>query len=319
VMYDLECVANALTELGVEQVEVRWDEIYACCPGHLENLGRPDYNPSWHMNAEGIHNCWSCHYSGNLVSLVIERLDLTTRWGLPDYATAEAWIEEHVGDYLTGAADRLESDPLWVAPPKPVPMTEARLAVFSEPPDYALRKRGISAEIAREYQILWHQANKWWITPLRHPITNALMGWQEKGQHSRYFKNRPPTMKKSSTFFGLQHAFNRRDTVVVVESPLDAGRIMTVWDQGASIATCGAKISKKQMAIMREFDYVVWAFDNDGPGHDANRTVLANGLRGAFFNYGTTGAKDPGEMTAEEIRRGIITSRSSVRGEAAWA
>lgn len=317
-MYDLETLAYALSELGIESVDVQGDEIYACCPGHVENLGRKDTNPSWHMNDEGVHNCWSCHYSGNLVTLVIELLDLTTQWHLPDYAAAEAWIEEHVGDYLTGAADRLARDPLWIPLPKPVPMTEARLAVFEEPPNAALRPRGISREIAAKYQILWQRTNGWWITPLRHPISHALMGWQEKGQWTRYFKNRPPTMKKSSTFFGWAQAMETPGTVVVVESPLDVGRIASVMGFGWAVATCGAKVSKKQMGLMREFDFVIWAFDQDEAGRSANQLMLDNKMRGAFFNYGTSGAKDPGEMTDSEIRWGIDNAIDSVWGEKAF-
>jgi hypothetical protein len=42
------------------------------------------------------------------------------------------------------------------------------------------------------------------------------------------------------------------------------------------------------------------------------------GLNVAFFNYGDSGKKDPGDLTDEEIAWGIANAKSSILGEKAY-
>lgn len=310
--FDLEALANAMLLLGIEAPEIRDGEVYARCPGHLQNLGREDRDPSWHMNSGGLHNCWSCGYSGNLITLVVEQLNLFTRWKTPDYQEAETWIEKNVGDLLAGL---LITQPAYVSLPKPVPMTEARLAVFTAPPAWALDARLLTAEACANYGVLWQPRNAWWITPLRDALTKTLMGWQEKGERSRYFRNRPHNIKKSRTLFGLDIWAGGR--MIVVESPLDAVRLESAGWTGVAVATCGAKISEQQVALMRMADDLILAFDNDGPGRQATKKVLDAGVICKVFRYGRLDAKDPGEMTDREIFNGVKEAHTSV-DESGW-
>jgi DNA primase len=52
------------------QAEKRGDEWFALCPNHV------DTTPSWHVKDDpdskkhGLHNCWSCGFSGDLIDLI---------------------------------------------------------------------------------------------------------------------------------------------------------------------------------------------------------------------------------------------------------
>jgi hypothetical protein len=205
------------------------------------------------------------------------------------------------------------------ASPKPVPMSESRLAVFVEPPEYALEKRNLTADAANEYGVLWDATKEVWILPLRNPDDEKLMGWQEKGTKARTFFNRPAGLKKSLTLFGVEN--QNESMVIVVESPLDAVRIASAGYSGA-VATCGAIVSEEQVKLLRASDKIVCAFDTDAAGVKASaemrKFARKYGLNLFFFNYGSSGAKDPGDLTNEQIAWGIANAKSSVLGELAY-
>jgi hypothetical protein len=203
--------------------------------------------------------------------------------------------------------------------PKPLEMSEARLAVFVAPPAEELAKRGITAEVAEQYGILWDDKKKNWILPLREPENNKLMGWQEKGTINRTFFNRPGGLQKSRTLFGIEN--QNEEVVIVVESPLDTARIASAGYPGA-VAICGSSISEDQVKLLRRSDKIIAAFDQDAAGHKAaeelRKLARKYGLNLFFFSYPRGGAKDPGDLTDEEIVWGIAAAKSSILGESAY-
>ena len=310
--------------LGVDVDRVDRDEVYARCPGHQTNTGRPDRNASWSINVESSrHFCFSCGFSGNLLTLVVQlRDDMVSKWDLPDYDKAKAWIADVTGYDVSDVTQRLESvRESYVSLPKPVPMSEARLAVFNEPPAWALANRSLTREAVNHYGILWAEPDIW-ITPVRYADTHVLMGWQEKGEGRRYFNNRPMGIRKSGTLFGLDVWDGNR--MVVVESPLDAARLHSAGITGG-VATMGAVVSVAQLLLMISSPDLIIAMDN--PALDAAGAKAAKGFLNAsrrmqfecrFFNYGRTGAKDVGDMTDREIFHGVQTARHVVNGEKAF-
>ena len=318
-------VEKVLTALGIEPDYVRDDEVFALCPGHLENTGREDTRASWSVNAEsGVHFCFSCGFSGNLVSLVVLRQpNMVSAWGFPDWDKAKTWIADLIGDDVSDIHQRLaDVTNAYVNFSKPVPMTEARLAVFSDPPEWALKNRALTRDSVNHYGILWSEPDVW-ITPIRYPDTHVLMGWQEKGEGRRYFNNRPPSVKKSTTLFGLNVWDDKR--MVVVESPLDAARLHSAGISGG-VATMGAMVSEAQLLLMMASTDLIIAMDNpavDAAGAKAARNILDATRRMAFecrfFNYGKSGAKDIGDMTVREVLHGVQTAKHSVFGEKAFS
>lgn len=320
-------IENVLDNLEIFY-ETKGHEAFAICPMHKQRTGKEDRSPSWWVNLNtGQHICFSCQYKGGLLSLICDIKDFHIKsWGdlsEPDYAAARLWlagIEEISVDKL---AAKLRELPTRIhEEPKPVPMSDARLAVFVEPPEEQLSSRKITAEAAEAYQILWDNNFKSWILPFRDPETKKLLGWQEKGTLNRTFMNRPPGLPRSKTLFGLPQL--REDVVYLVESPLDCARFHTAGFPGA-LAICGSTINETQIKLIRGADKVIAAFDNakvDPAGQKASQEIMKwaikYGINLSFFNYGDTGKKDPGDLTNEEIVWGVENAISALYGERAY-
>lgn len=318
-MIDPESLSDVLSSMGVVIHDVRGDEVVGLCPGHRERTGRADHSPSWSVNADKqTHHCFSCGYSGTLVGLVADLLGVRTKFGTPDYDKAAAILEEKIGGTLPDLATRLERQREGTYYlPKPVPMSEARLAVYTTPPKWALNARGIDEESAHAFGVHWDDKGSNWILPARDPETGSLMGWQEKGEGTRYFKNRPTGLKKSRTLFGITNW--EGPDMLVVESPLDAVRAHAA---GIPATACfGAIFSDAQVVLMQRAERIIVAFDNparDDAGRKALESMYCLSREMGFdfwaFNYGGAPVKDIGEFSAEEIRFGTETAVHCLRG-----
>ena len=317
-------ITDAIEALGI-QYDVRGVEANSLCPMHEQITGKEDRNPSWWINLEtGMHICFSCHYKGNLLQLVcdVNQFYRTTPAGVLayDYALAKNWLAGVAETPIELLLEHLRAIPDYVtAPPKLLPMSEARLAVYGVPPQEALDSRSISLEAVEEYGVLWDTKKDLWILPLREPDTLTLLGWQEKGYKDRYFRNRPAGLQKSKTLFGV----NTYDDSVVylVESPLDCLRLRTAGYTGA-VALCGSAPSEEQVKLIRGVSKIYCLLDNDAAGQKGSAEMLKftrkYGLNLFFFNYGSSNAKDPGEMTDDELSYGITNAISALFGESAY-
>jgi hypothetical protein len=317
-------VESVLSALGIPYEEVS-AEYRGFCPMHEVRTGKPDNNPSWFINQDtGQHICFSCGYKGNLAQLVCDVNEFyTVTYGKVtgyDYAAAETWISQVSEVPLEKLMEMFKALPNYVqANAKPLEMSEARLAVFVDPPEDALKSRNISLDSAKKYGVLWDAQRSNWILPLREPHFNRLMGWQEKGTLNRTFFNRPTGLKRSKTLFGIEN--QNELCTIVVESPLDCVRIHSAGVDGA-VAVCGSSLSEEQVRLFRYSEKIIAAFDNDTAGHKANKELLQfarkYGLNLFFFNYGSTRKKDPGDMTDEEILWGIKNAKTALLGESAY-
>jgi DNA primase len=285
-------VARCLVELGIVVERVTGDEAVAHCPGHLRLVGKVDRDPSWSVNLEtGMHNCFSCGFRGPFVVIVREVLGLASN-------EADAWVRSRgslervekllTGDYIGDLARTQQK----------ASITEADLALYQPPPDGVLATRGITAEAAAAYGVLYDPRKDCWITPIRDPATNALWGWQEKAVVDRYFRNRPRHVEKSRTLFGLDQS-NPGRRAVLIESPLDACVVRSAGVPGA-LSSFGAGVSDAQMQIILErFDSLVLALDNDPDGRKHTERVYNDWHRRLpvlVMPY-LTPVKDPGEMS----------------------
>jgi hypothetical protein len=201
-------------------------------------------------------------------------------------------------------------------------MSDTRLAAFNAPPRWARLRRHLTAEACDLYGVKWDYTNELWITPIRDPYHGHLMGWQEKSETERFFRNFPTNVKKSKTLFGYDVFTGGQ--MIVVESPLDAVRIASEGITGA-VATMGAHLSLSQIALMGAANEIIIALDNptiDKAGQNAARFMLSASkgvLRNVrFFDYSQTTAKDPGDMTLAEIQHGIAHAKSRAYGERAF-
>jgi DNA primase len=316
---------DLLSSIGIDVLETKGDELVALCPGHEATTGRADNSPSWSINAEtGAHFCFSCGYKGGLASLVADMLTITT-------AEARDWLAaEHEVDF-TMLSERLERvKEAYTNPFRLVKMSEARLAVYTDPPQWALDARGLTVEACRAHTVRWEDAHHSWIIPIREPLSGTprqpgdkLLGWQEKGQDSRLFKNRPAGVQKSFALFGLD-VFMETDgkNMILVESPLDAVRLTSLGIEGG-VSSYGAVVSDAQMMLLRGATRLCVALDNDKAGikasaaiWEASRTL---GMEPWFFNNTwSEGNKDIGDMTEDQIRVGIGEAVHCSRGRSSY-
>jgi DNA primase len=302
---DTEEMQLTLERLGIEVISTRGDEVLGHCPAHLERTGKEDNNPSWYINADsGVHNCFSCGYKGNLYSLIAYVQDI-------DYDKAKEWADSVDG--MTARFNRIISErPKEVF--EPIRITESMLGAFTTPPDAALQSRGLSSSAVSNYGIKWDATHENWIIPVRDPLSDKLIGWQEKGYNHRYFNNKPAGMKKGEALFGYSEVVT--NWVLVVESPLDVIRLASLGYSG--VATFGTSVSVTQFNLIRGFDKIIFAMDNDTAGRAASQDMLKRcqdmGVEAWFFNYGESGVKDIGGMSLDEVNFGIEVARHMVKG-----
>lgn len=326
-----------LAKLYVDVVRERGDEILCHCPVHVQNTGKEDSNPSFWINKDtGANLCFSCGWKGSIFSLVGNIREFFDENKNIDYDQVKFWIAKTNEISVEELSLRLKSSKDYVTLPPPIPMSEARLALFTEPPQWALDAREVTAEACRKHQVLWKEKDSQWILPLRDPYTLELLGWQEKAQKpvmercdeqrtigfSKRFMNRPPGIKKSLTFFGVQHMI--KEQVIVVESALDVVKLDSLEIPGG-VAVLGALISDAQIKLLSRAELIISAFDNptfDVSGKEASKQMLEvarkYGLELKFFNYPLKHVKDIGDMSESDIRFGIKTARDRIYGEKAY-
>jgi DNA primase len=305
----IEDMQELLDRLGVEYYNTRGSEIQGACPAHFQRTGHEDHNPSWWINSEtGAHICFSCHFKGGLQSLVSYVNGI-------DFEQAKDWLSQGETN-LTKALERLEKkkEPVFKDVPE---LTEANLAAFISPPQDMLKERGLTAEAASFYGIQWDKQKNCWILPIRDPFTGKLWGWQEKGSN-RYFKNYPTGVQKSQALFGYGNYLT--GTMIVVESPLDVARLLSVGITGG-VSTYGSAISVTQLNLIRGAENIIFAMDNDDSGRSSSENLLQwsikLGFEARFFNYKDIDVKDIGGMSKVEILMGLESAKHSILGEKA--
>lgn len=298
---------DTLSRLGIEAVNTRGDEIQGYCPAHAERTGKEDRNPSWWINSDtGQHICFSCNFKGGLYTLIsyVEQIE---------FDKAREWL---------GSTSSLMSRFNRLTEEKPQPLeetlvvTESMLHAFVDPPEEALAVRGLTSNAARAYELMWDSRKNNWIMPIRDPLTEKLLGWQEKGYDRRYFNNQPAKVKKSLALFGYKNYVGGQ--MIVVESPLDVVRLASVGVMGG-VATYGSIVSMAQFNLLRGADRLIFALDNDNAGKSSSMTLLdlckEMGKEAWFFNYSGTDMKDVGAMSKFEIESGLETAKHMVRGK----
>jgi DNA primase len=289
-------MVSLLASLGIEDVRDRGSkEISARCPAHEQRSGEREHRPDhWSINRHtGLHRCWSCGYSGSLVKLVMDMTGL----GLWD---AQKFIRQH--NVETDRADVVDIANV-VSALQVTATLEADYASFTDPPERALRRRKIDLNSCAHFGVRWEEGQPLgtWILPIRHPSSGTLWGWQRK--RGRRVENHPEGVRKSLTLFGL-HLLQPGSLAVLTESPLDT---LVVHRHGyQAVAAFGAEVSDAQLRLIQERTIrLCIALDNDTAGWLSTQRLLFD-RRVAFnellvLSYRHTTAKDPGEMTADEL------------------
>lgn len=302
----VEEMQDVLTRLGVEFYSTRNYEIQAECPAHEARTGHKDRNPSFYINADtGLFICFSCGWKGTTYTLINY---------LSGSDDAKQWLSSGAG--LATRIRRVTQERPKIE--EQTHITESMLGAFTTPPEYALQVRGLTQDAAIKYGLLWDERKGNWIIPIRDPKTNKLLGWQEKGFNTRYFRNYPTGIQKSHSLYGFtQYASG---DLIVVESPLDVVRLESL-DIHSGVAVYGALVSKEQFNIIRGADRVIFAMDNDEAGLKSSSNLLSlcreYEKEAWFFNYDKTDMKDVGAMSKDEVVYGLTHAKHIVHGRKA--
>jgi hypothetical protein len=314
-----------LEHVGIRTGRSTPTEVFGYCPGHKELLGRSDRNPTtWSVNRFSLnHFCFSCTYGGTLQELIVEQQGGTV-WGASSLMRQYGIDPSDISDLPENFYDRRRTGKA------PEHLDESLLDEFVDPPLKAIRSRHLSPTSVREYGVRWDAEERCWITPIR-LVGGALLGWQAKSK--RFFDNYPPKVPKSKTLFGVDRLENGV-TAILVESPLDVCRIYSAGFLGG-VSSYGVYVHDDQMRLLLSItDELIIALDNDDQGiAETHRLITGKRLvprkkfnkpgvpwakkfAMAVFNYGDSSAKDPGEMSDEEIEWGIDNAIPALDWEA---
>jgi len=298
-------MSRALSDLGVDPTGVRGTEIVARCPGHESMIGRPDRTPgSWSISTTtGEHYCFSCGFRGSFVSLAAHMLGRSVD-------NASMWVAQRGVRSLKEKHDTDSSGAPVEEEYRPT-VEEASLVFYSQPPLKELERRKISPEASCHYGILWDEENREWILPIRDP-RGVLWGWQRKGNNR--VLNYPRGIRKGETLFGLSVLDS--DTVVLVESPLDAARVRSAGVRGA-VASFGSHARRDQLTLLvshARAGKLILAMDNDDAGWSSVWNIcqdIGAEKRVRVFNPDVyaDGETDPGDLDDERVRQGVEEAR----------
>ena len=287
-------LATVLQTAGVELTRINERELMGRCPVHIRTVGREDRSPSWSMNASsGLWICFSCGARGTLSALLRELSG-------DDSISAQQFLINAGMQRLTATNTGNEEIPVIV--------DRDAFFNFERVNDHRCAGRNLDPDIVYRFGVRWNPKNRSWAIPIISPM-GQLQGWQEK--KPGWVRNFPVGVKKSTTLFGIERV--KSTTVILVESPLDVIRFAGVFDKPNAVASFGAMISYEQSRLLTHIaNRVVVAMDNDEAGMEANKYIYKTmdtprrGIR--WWNYNGCSAKDIGEMTDEEIERGLATA-----------
>lgn len=286
-------LAELLTSAGVEIRSAGEREITGKCPVHVRTTGKEDRSPSWSINADsGLWICFSCGAKGTLSMLLAELLGTDTTWDV------QKFILQNSMNRLNGV-QRTEDAPI-------VNINE--FSRFVRVSDNKCAHRNLDPDLVYQYGVRWNSERRTWAIPIISPSAE-LKGWQEKRSGS--VLNYPKGVEKSKTLFGIERFRSR--TAVLVESPLDIVRFAAVFSRPQALASFGAHVSDAQLSLLNDVaDRIIIAMDNDDAGLAASKKIyrrIGTPRRGLlWWNYSGTNAKDIGDMTDEEIDRGLTTA-----------
>jgi DNA primase len=305
---NIESVEDVLTAIGIEQMSSHGNNITARCPVHYDETGevQRERTRTWRINSEtGLWYCHSCKARGNL-QILVRRV---TGGELDD-----ADITHFVVRQSVKRAEQRQATKEGLIKAAPVRVDEGAFQAYDYVPTRHLHDREISSRAAEELELRWDPDERSWIIPIRDPETFAVWGWQEK-LPNRQVLNWPVGVEKSKTLFGIERCFRGMHSLVVVESPLDVARLLTI--DIPAVSTFGAATSDAQIELIEALrpKVLVDGYDNDSAGRSAGRELRRRYRRRCLrMYYEHTRAKDPGDMSDYEVFEAVRKAYSPFAG-----
>ena len=272
--------------IGAHEIIENGNELIHSCKLPFGMHKNGDSNPSASLNRESLlFNCFTCG-GGSIVWLVQNCLDVdrdTAATELKNYADGlkvvpiEDFIDRLNKMFANEAQSRFD-----------IPVYNERiLDRWITSTDY-LTERGVSLQVQKEMKTGLDRGRREIArvnglesyvevdrVVLPHFINNRLVGWV-----ARKTDNIEGVAKyKNSKSFPRQYSLYNYDNVevmqhvYVVESPMS---VLVLKSRGVTnvVATFGAKVSKPQLDLLREFPKVTIFMDGDAPGRSATHNLI---------------------------------------------
>lgn len=267
-------LAERLSELGCDGVEVRGEEVYCRCPFHA------DRHPSFSVNVERGAHCFVCGEGSfgsaeSLLRFLAEQRNMPFRPLTP------------------GARDllkMLEPDPV------PKPLNPDVLGLYTKNNQYFTEKWGVAEEVAERHQLRLDPYKGSECFPIldMHGDYWGCVERQEAVPRSMY--RYPPGLRKSSLLLGEDQDTPR---VWLVEGVRDLCVLETKVPHVRAVALGGSTPSEAQIRRLRGYDSVTLCLDNDEAGWGGTRKLMRSlpysGLRIAEYQ-----GKDPADGSGFE-------------------
>jgi len=291
------------------------DEYGVLCPSH------GDRNASMRINvAKGVFFCHGCHISGGMKKLA-KLVGVHYTWDRTEEAL-------HV---LTTKLAKLRAQQDGTDVPTWLP--EDTLDRYRYESGYWTEHCGFTQDIIDTFDLGYDIMAEAAVIPVR-DYHGRLLGVTKRflGPDAQNRYKDPKGFDKKHNLFGSWLAVEHpSSTVVLCEGPKDA---MKVWQAGfVGLAQYGTYVTAEQIKILRRMGTVtvVLFYDNDAGGETAHQgakgfTERSDGswrydrerdLRRHFLvkrvRYGKLRKKDPGDMTVDEIKARIASSRFLMR------
>ena len=297
---NIESVLQKL-EIPFERKE---DELYAKCP----NPEHQDRKPSWHIKSKlgdennGLFNCWSCGWKGNLVSLVASKRKC-------DFAEARLLIDSF-RKQLPEVTYKVEPEDYikniqGIEPPeislewKGKPIDVATIEQGSEAFAYLMSRMIGSKFIESEGLLAWSVKKRIII-----PITRKgkLISWVARSYCDAKPKVIAPAgAPKKWELIGLDQLDRSIPLVNVCEGWVDRVRLMQV-DRINVCALCGSKMSEYQAEALLFAKKIVLWLDGDKAGEVMGQDLAAWLGRGReLFVVPFEKGRDPGSFSPAEL------------------
>ena len=288
-------ITDLLDERHISYV-LQGDIVRCTCPDdiHVPRKGRTSTREdSFALNVvSGLWNCWTCGAKGNAMHLINDLgFDPEIYWHLDlDLEPSEGSVDK-TSDYECS----------WVLN---LPMPPARF----------LKERRLDENVTHELGIRWWNKYESWVIPVGDPPN--LVGYEMKGPQG--VRAHGP---KGNYLFGS--GISDHSTIMLMESPLDVARVLTVCGDLPiePVASYGAQVTGVQLNLLAHSDVIV-AMDNDEAGMESTRRVMgtddiysvnAQGYERARFDYMTSPAKDPGDMSDSDLYDSVLDGLSRIQ------
>jgi hypothetical protein len=254
--------------------------VHSCLLDRVEpHHSNGDAHPSAWVNADNGVYCCATYWTGDLFHL-IQKLEGVA--GFED-------IMPTIGKMLSGTRDYAatikEIEKLFAKGVYSVDIPtydERVLKPWLKTHPYMPEVRGVSHETCQLLKIGWDERENRIVFP--HYWRGSLVGWQKRaippsnhwpGTQPQYPKYRnSPGFPKSETLYSYDKNCRERD-IMLVESPMSVARANELGFPNV-LATFGAKVSKTQMDLLKDFKHVYVWFDADPAGNAGERKIVEN-------------------------------------------